>query len=287
MVNMTKSNQIGSTSVGPASFVSEKMDAKVIKKVERNKAKRKRPRFDWVIASNVVPVGIIIVLIVLFPSWLVQIISLSATIFVWLITIDVPNTPFEVQLTLILAAVTAVIMLSSLGLSVYNLAVPLVLFVAAMAFSKLFEVLNIYGDRKRAAVAYACSDGDFEMVKRLVESGANINSSKKYSHVTGEYLGATALEIAASKGNLALVKYLVEHGAEINKVTDYPMSALHAAVENNRYDVTKYLIGKGADVSLKNELYNAPITFAQSDRMAELLIKNGANPKDRGKDSCL
>ena len=55
----------------------------------------------------------------------------------------------------------------------------------------------------------AASDGDLDIVKRLVESGADIHSKDDQ-----------ALSIAAMFGHLEVVKYLVEVGADIHSEDD-------------------------------------------------------------------
>ena len=78
----------------------------------------------------------------------------------------------------------------------------------------------------------ACELRHLDVVKYLVEKGADIHAANDY-----------ALRYASFNGHLDVVKYLVEKGANIHAVDDY---ALRYAADNGRLDVVKYLVEKGA-----------------------------------------
>ena len=64
----------------------------------------------------------------------------------------------------------------------------------------------------------------------------------------------------ASEGDLEKVKELVEK----NKVPLDPLAktALHAAVENRKFEIVKYLVGRGANVNAKNKSSFTPLRLA-------------------------
>ena len=68
---------------------------------------------------------------------------------------------------------------------------------------------------------------DLEVIKELVEEGANIHADNDF-----------VLRWVAKKGHLDIVKYLVENGADIHVKNNY---ALRWAIENGHIDVVKYL----------------------------------------------
>lgn len=74
---------------------------------------------------------------------------------------------------------------------------------------------------------------NFEIVKLLVEAGADINCL---------YIGH--LRTAAMHGYLDIVKYLVESGADIHAEWDM---ALRRAAENGKIEVVKYLVSQGTN----------------------------------------
>ena len=80
----------------------------------------------------------------------------------------------------------------------------------------------------------AAKSGNLEVVKYLVENGADIHAEKDY-----------ALRLAAYNGHLDVVKYLVEKGVNIHADGDY---SLKLATVNGNLEVVKYLVEKGADI---------------------------------------
>ena len=78
----------------------------------------------------------------------------------------------------------------------------------------------------------ACENGDLEMVKILVEKGADIR-------VYGDY----SVRLASENGHLETVKFLVEKGANIRANNDY---AVRWASQCGRLEVVKFLVEKGA-----------------------------------------
>jgi len=53
-----------------------------------------------------------------------------------------------------------------------------------------------------------CKDSDFEIAKKLIEKGANVNAKDER--------GDTALMRAVSWGHIKIVKLLIEKGANVN-----------------------------------------------------------------------
>jgi len=84
-------------------------------------------------------------------------------------------------------------------------------------------------------VAY---NGHLEIVKFLVENGANIHA-----------VDDCALRWAAESGHLEVVKYLVENGANIHAKDNW---ALCWAARNGHLKIVKYLVENGADIHADN-----------------------------------
>ena len=74
---------------------------------------------------------------------------------------------------------------------------------------------------------YSAFNGDFEVVKYLVEHGADIHAYDD-----------EALRWSAASGHLKVVKYLVEHGANIHACND---QALKLSFKNGHTEVAEYL----------------------------------------------
>jgi len=86
---------------------------------------------------------------------------------------------------------------------------------------------------------WAAIYGSLEIVKFLIENGANI-------HVWNDW----TLRWAARNGHLEIVKYLVEKGANIHVMDE---RALHWAAENGHLEIVKYLVENGADIHAGND----------------------------------
>jgi len=98
------------------------------------------------------------------------------------------------------------------------------------------------------AIVMAAEEGKLDVVKYLLDNGADINEVG-IEHPTDE-------------------RYKEDMG-----------SALHKAVDGGHEDVVRFLLDKGADVSLKDPLGRTPMALAlarNNARMAELLKAHGA-----------
>jgi hypothetical protein len=84
--------------------------------------------------------------------------------------------------------------------------------------------------------------GHLDAVKRLVESGSDVNSRDKY--------GWTVLMRASDNGYIDVVKYLVEAGADVNSRDTEGCTALTWATVSSHIDVVKYLVEAGADAGV-------------------------------------
>ena len=151
----------------------------------------------------------------------------------------------------------------------------------------------------------ACKNGDINMVKKLIDKGANINYRDKLESRTcliwaiykknetlinffiknsielkfnkNIYLN-NAIELASRLGHLKIVKYLVEHGANVNTMNREGQTPLNSAARWGNIDIVKYLISKGADVNLKKS-FTALMNAAENAQYAivKYLVEHGAN----------
>jgi len=115
------------------------------------------------------------------------------------------------------------------------------------------------------ALSFAADRGSLEIVKNLLEHGADVN-------VTDTFYHETILARAASKGHAEIVRVLLEKGATGAD------SALEWAVDQNNAEVVKAILEKG---KVKPETLSS--TWAQATKegkepIAELLKKAGAVP---------
>lgn len=94
----------------------------------------------------------------------------------------------------------------------------------------------------------ASSHGRIEVVKRLVDMGADIN-------ISGGSRSGTALNVACARGHRDIALFLLSHGADID--TSAPGSnPLYSAIIGGHIDIVKDLIRAGVDtrVAYSNSL---------------------------------
>ncbi|XP_041074475.1 protein phosphatase 1 regulatory subunit 12B-like isoform X5 [Polyodon spathula] len=109
----------------------------------------------------------------------------------------------------------------------------------------------------------ACSAGDREEVRGLLQQGADIN----HTNVDG----LTALHQACIDENQEMVEFLVEHGANVNQPDNEGWTPLHAAASCGFTEIAGFLISKGARVAAVNSEGELPLDVAQESAMEKLL----------------
>merc|ERR1719511_402005 len=88
----------------------------------------------------------------------------------------------------------------------------------------------------------ACFDGHYEIVKYLVEHNADIEVANRHGH--------TCLMIACYKGHFKIAKYLIEIGADVNRKSVKGNTALHDCAESGSLDIMKLLLISGARIDV-------------------------------------
>ncbi len=109
------------------------------------------------------------------------------------------------------------------------------------------EDINAKDAADQTPLMYASESGRLDMVKYLVEHGADVNA-KSFEKVTR----GTALIYAASNNRVEVVNYLLDHSANINETTPMDESALHWSVAKGFGETTELLLKRGIMVDLKN-----------------------------------
>ncbi len=105
------------------------------------------------------------------------------------------------------------------------------------------ELLNMSMRPFGTFLHVAATHGKLEIVKRLIELGADINKR-------GGVYGDGALNQAASKGQLEIVMYLLTCGAEVD-VSEPEKNPLFGAIQGGYIDIVKLLIENGIDIHVK------------------------------------
>jgi len=89
---------------------------------------------------------------------------------------------------------------------------------------------------------YACQRGSTDVVRDLLERGANPNKTDKNN--------LTALHRACNRGYLDIVKLLIEKGAQIDVRYSDGITPLHIACIHGYADIVEFLINNGADIGI-------------------------------------
>ena len=128
--------------------------------------------------------------------------------------------------------------------------------------------------------------GDLDIVKLLLNKGANVNLKNSY--------GESALAWAARGRHPEIVDVLLERGGDVDTREESGRTPLMDAAGTGDLDVVTYLLGKGASVNAKDSNGTTPLMFAAGGywwlharanrrRIFGLLVRHGADPamKDR------
>jgi ankyrin repeat protein len=118
------------------------------------------------------------------------------------------------------------------------------------------------------ALEGAAGEGHPEIVKFLLEKGADINAGNEYDR--------TALMSAAIRGQVEIVRLLLDRGADVNAKDLRDNTALIDAAWGGNPAVLKLLLGKAADVNAKNVHGETALKIAYGDEIRKLLLEHGA-----------
>jgi ankyrin repeat protein len=177
---------------------------------------------------------------------------------------------------------------------------------------------NIYFTQEDLDVAlqYAAYGGSMEMVRWLLDKGAEINVKDDTSEIAlqaaanrnpmAAYLNGSqhdpntntqynlaglseygsALQAAASGGHLDVVKFLLDNGADIDAQYGKHGSALHAAAAKDHIDIVKLLVSRGADIHARSSEAGSVLASAighyYDKKCLDFLLDKGALKKDDG-----
>lgn len=131
-------------------------------------------------------------------------------------------------------------------------------------------------------LTFASASGEVEIVKLLLDRGADINIR--------DLEGVTPLIFAAAMGSLECVKILIQRGADINAQDEKGYTALIVAAEGTAiedtqkgkavsFQIVKILLDNGADFKIKTEKGITALRVAKefgNHDVVNLLIQCGA-----------
>jgi ankyrin repeat protein len=121
------------------------------------------------------------------------------------------------------------------------------------------------------ALTIACQRKNLQVIKALVNHGANVNAVSKY--------GQTPLMRAAGTCSEPVVRYLLQNGAKVAEKSASGGTALFSAVVQGCVDVAEMLLQAGADVNVRTTDGHTLVELARNNhdaRVVRLLKQSGA-----------
>jgi uncharacterized protein len=106
--------------------------------------------------------------------------------------------------------------------------------------------------------------GNLEIVKLLLDSGADINAVSKNG------FSATPLQGAAAFKKIDLAQLLIARGANVNCRGEEGGSPLHEVAGNGQLEFAKLLLDHGANLNAKDDNGKTPLTIALEYKQTEM-----------------
>ncbi|MET3194695.1 ankyrin repeat domain-containing protein [Bacillus sp. OAE603] len=128
----------------------------------------------------------------------------------------------------------------------------------------------------------AIRNNNIKQVKRVIESGINLNSTDTAPYQEGITFPESPLYVACGKSNLKIVKLLLENGAkpvQVKGTANSPLSEVFASYNKNDLELTKLLIKYGADINYVEKMTGATpegmmpileLAYSQPDSMSSI-----------------
>ena len=124
------------------------------------------------------------------------------------------------------------------------------------------------------SLMYASLDGHTDIVKLLLERGADPN-------IKHRFYGHTALMKATENSHIDIIRILLEKGANPNIRNELGYTPLISASREGHIEIVRLLLENGADPNIKNNWGETPLMMASisghSD-IVRLLLERGADP---------
>jgi ankyrin repeat protein len=131
------------------------------------------------------------------------------------------------------------------------------------------DIYTDYHSPPRTALQAAAGVGNLEMVRLLMEAGADVESKVRSEREQG-----TALQFAAIAGSISVASELIQHGADVNApaIREDGRTALEGAAEHGRLDMVQLLLNVEAEAR-----GSRAVRFARNeghDGVVQLLLEN-------------
>ncbi|KAG8579262.1 hypothetical protein GDO81_010781 [Engystomops pustulosus] len=136
------------------------------------------------------------------------------------------------------------------------------------------------GQVDNRSLAEACSDGDVNVVRKLLNQGRSVNEHSKE--------GESLLGLACLAGYYELVQVLLAMHANVeDRGSKGDITPLMAAASGGFVDIVKVLLLHSADVNARSSTGNTALTYACAEGFVDVvkvLLEEGANTEDHNED---
>ena len=133
--------------------------------------------------------------------------------------------------------------------------------------------LDSVGEESLSPLLRLCKEGKVDEVRRLIESGANIETKNRN--------GSTPLMIACGKGHESIVRLLIEKGADIEAQDNDGWNALMIASLTKGTSIAELLLERGANIEAHDHVEAMTCLMIACERgnesLVRLLFDKGAN----------
>ena len=133
---------------------------------------------------------------------------------------------------------------------------------------------QVGGDFEETALSVAADNGHLDIVRFLVEQGADMEKI--------DNCGWTPLLASSANGHLELVRYLLEQGANRDKESRNGVTSLHWAAGEGHLETAKLLMIYGADLNARNHDGYLPIDVARTEEIKQAIRDEPRRRMDHG-----
>lgn len=128
-----------------------------------------------------------------------------------------------------------------------------------------------FGREDAPALFHLCSNGNEEAVKFLLDNGADVD-------ITDDHGNTSLIHTCYPSGNnLEIIKILLDHGANIEHVNRIGISALSESIAENQKEIFDYLISRGANINSQDSNPLCSVAQLGEAELVKFLVERGAN----------
>lgn len=137
--------------------------------------------------------------------------------------------------------------------------------------------INIPAQSNRTPLLVASLSSSSQLIKTLVDLGAQVNVQRTHDKVA-------PLKLAASWNNYMATRILLQHGADANIQSETGWIPLHDSAAQGRFSVSKLLIESECKINMRNNEDKTPLYLAiqnKHEHVVKLLLESNADANMR------